>query len=253
MFEEIAKNILLDLSIYYSITKCYSENKKKHKQQKKFYSALIKNNDVVFDIGANIGQRSYVFSELCSKVIAVEPQPFCIRHLKSRFRFNKKIIIEPFAIDAKEGTAILHLSDSHTISSMSEKFILTVKKSVFRNNKWEKDIEVKTVTLDSLIEKHGLPAFIKIDVEGYELQVLKGLSKPVRGISFEFLPMLTEEIIACARKIHEIDSNYRFNYSVGEKLCFVLSSAVSYSDFIQSVIPKFISEKSFGDIYAFIE
>ncbi len=199
-----------------------------------------------------MGQRSHVFSRIVKKVVALEPQPFCIRHLKSRFLFTGNVSLEPYAVDSTEGTAVLHLSDSHTISSMSDKFISTVGATVFKNNKWEKKIEVKTTTLDLLIAKYGVPAFIKIDVEGFELKVLKGLTHPVKGISFEFLPMGTDEIRKCAQQLYSIDPAYRFNYTLGEELDFALSAPVSYPEFIDSVLSRISSERSFGDIYAFL-
>ncbi|CAN5455105.1 hypothetical protein BH11BAC1_BH11BAC1_07830 [soil metagenome] len=241
---------MLDMGLYYPITGFYAENKSRNRQQKEFYSKFIHTSDLVFDIGANVGQRSYVFSGIAKKVVALEPQPFCIRHLKSRFMFTKNVFIEPFAVDAVERIAVLHLSDSHTISSMSDKFINTVGSTVFRNSKWDKKINVKTTTLDLLIAKHGIPSFIKIDVEGFEVNVLKGLSKSVKGISFEFLPMATDEIRLCIDRLYSVDPEYRFNYTLGENLDFILPGAVSYSEFIESILSRIAVEKSFGDIYA---
>jgi len=241
---------MLVAGLYYPVTGFKKENRARNKQQKEFYSKLIHSGDLVFDIGANVGQRSEVFSSLAKKVVALEPQPFCLQHLKSRFMFTNKVFIEPYAVDSKEGTATLHLSDSHTISSMSDKFISTVGTSIFKNNNWDNKIEVKTTTLDLLIAKHGLPSFIKIDVEGFELNVLKGLSKPVKAISFEFLPMVTDEIKLCAEQLFSVDPGYRFNYTLGENLDFILPDAVGYKEFIESVLSKIAGEKSFGDIYA---
>src|SRR6187401_1215698 len=117
MLKEQVKNMMLVSGLYYPITSF--RNRTRDRQQKEFYSHLIHSGDIVFDIGANVGQRSEVFASLAKKVVALEPQPFCLRHLKSRFLFTNKVFIEPYAVDSKEGTAVLHLSDSHTISSMS--------------------------------------------------------------------------------------------------------------------------------------
>jgi FkbM family methyltransferase len=252
MIKEHIKNMMLATGLYYPITGFYEENRKRKRELKEFYSQFIKSGDLVFDIGANVGLMSEVFYSLARKVVAVEPQPFCLRHLKSHFLFTRNVFIEPFAVDFKEGKAELNLSDSHTISSMSDKFISTVE-PVFKNYKWTDKVEVRTITLDKLIATHGLPSFIKIDVEGYELNALKGLSQPVNTISFEFLPMAIEEIKLCVQQLNAIDPYYCINYTLGTKLDFILPKAVRCNEFVESILPRIAGEKSFGDIYAVLQ
>lgn len=56
----------------------------------------------------------------------------------------------------------------------------------FKDYTWGCAIDVPATTLNELIETHGMPDFCKIDVEGYELNVLKGMTKPIPYLSFEF-------------------------------------------------------------------
>lgn len=253
MLKETLKESLLQLGLYYKINGVRFRNDPRNITQRAFYSTVISEGDIVFDIGANVGQRAQIFSELGAKVVAVEPQPVCVRHLRSRFRFNKKVIIEQIALSDRAGEATMCLSDSHTISSMSRRFIETMKRQTFKDNRWDKEITVETKTLDQLIETHGLPRFIKIDVEGFELNVLKGLNTVVPLVSFEFTPELMDEARRCVERIHEIAQNYRFNYCLGEDLNFAIKEHADYSTFMGEVMPQLAAQENFGDIYAAYE
>jgi len=103
------------------------------------------------------------------------------------------VSIESVALGDKEGESVMWQSSSHDISSMSRRFIETIGQGAFRDQSWNKEIMVATTTLDQLIARHGLPAFLKIDVEGFELHVLQDLSQPVPFISFEYAPELIDE------------------------------------------------------------
>jgi FkbM family methyltransferase len=252
MVKETLKEALLGLGLYYRINDFRFRHDSRNISQKEFYARFIGPDDLVFDVGANVGQRSKIFAELARKVVAVEPQAHCLRHLKSRFMFNSRVVIESVAVGEKEGEAVMWESDSHPISSMSRRFIDTMGQGTFRNEKWEKEIRVPTKTLDQLITMHGLPKWLKIDVEGYELNVLKGLTQPVPFISFEYTPELLTETAACIERIHQISSHYHYNYCLGEDLEFVLPGHVNYSTFVQENMPLITTLDTFGDIYAIL-
>src|SRR5205823_2595751 len=124
--------------------------------------------DLVFDVGANIGQRAEIFSKLAGRVVAFEPQADCVKHLRSRFRWKKFVTIEQVALSDRDGDAVFYKSNSHTLSSMSPKFIATVSKERFKEYRWDEELRVKTKTLDQMISLYAKPKFIKIDVEGFE-------------------------------------------------------------------------------------
>jgi len=248
----VLKESLLDLGLYHKFNNFRFRHDLKNKSQENFYRKVIKDDALVFDVGANVGQRSEIFAKLGRKVIAIEPQPNCIRHLRSRFKFNRKVVIEEVALAEKRGEAQMWQSDSPGISSMSRSFIDTMSRSVFRDEKWDKEIKVKTVTLDDLVETYGLPDFLKIDVEGYELTVLSGLTRAIPFISFEYTPEMMDDLRACLNRVHEISPDYSYNYCLGENLEFVLDTHVDYDTFVKSGLNEISRLDTFGDVYAIL-
>ena len=186
------------------------------KEQLKFYSQFFSKNDLVFDVGANTGSRTKLFLNLNAKVICYEPQPNLFEHLKSYLKQNKKCLIKNLGLGDYRGSQILNISDAHVLSSMSERWINATKDSGrFAQYNWDTKIKVDISTLDIEIARHGMPTYVKIDVEGYELEVLKGLSEPIKFISIEFTAEDTQQSIACMEKLQEL-GNYQYNFSEGE-------------------------------------
>ena len=251
--KKLIKELLLDVGLYYKVNAFRFRHDARNRSQRTFYANVIRKTDVVFDVGANVGQRSEIFSQLAAQVVAFEPQAECIRHLKSRFRFRRNVEIQPVALSDSEGEAVIYQSSSNTLSSMSEKFVDTVGKSVFTEANWDNRVTIHTRTLDQMIDVYGTPGFIKIDVEGFEINVLRGLSRPAPFLSFEFTPLAMDEVKKCLARLHEISENYLYDYCLGEDLDFVLPEHVNYQTFVNEIIPKLESAGTFGDIYAILK
>lgn len=222
----------------------------------RFYSQFVGKGDLCFDIGANIGNRTKVFLRLGATVVAVEPQNNCMRKLLKKYGNDNRVFLVHKALGAKEGKGNLILSNSHTVSSMSREWIDCVKESdmFFTSTsafQWHKAVSVPITTLDKLIEEYGSPAVCKIDVEGFEYQVIKGLSQPIKMISFEFTP--TPKFIDLAIKSIKYLStigNVQFNYSFGESMVLALPEWVDARKMC-SIILSIPYKTSFsGDIYA---
>ena len=154
-----------------------------------FYSQFISPGSLVFDVGANIGNRVKIFLKLQAKVVAVEPQDECAKELRTAYGRNQRLTIIQQALGEAIGEAEIMISDASVLSSLSPEWIAAVSNSGrFPGCTWKNKKTIQMTTLDHLIEQHGEPTFIKIDVEGYEYQVLRGLSRPVNVISLEFAP-----------------------------------------------------------------
>jgi FkbM family methyltransferase len=240
---------LLGLVQIFSDIKNSFYNKIKEKEREIFYSQFIKEGDLCFDIGANIGNRTDIFRSLGARVVAVEPQNSCMKKLKRKYRDEKGIILVEKALGEKIGKGTIYLNESETLSSMSKEWMHKVGESGrFHEYKWKGEQTIDIVTLDSLIEKYGRPIFCKIDVEGFEYKVLKGLSIPIKYMSFEFASESLETSISCIRHLLKI-GKYVFNYSKGENMCLELTKWISSSE-MENLLINLEEKESWGDIYA---
>jgi len=171
-----------------------------------FYSDFINSNSLVFDIGANHGDKTHAYAKLGKNVIALEPDRANNEFLNYRFKLNKRVKIVNKAASSEIGKATFFINNPgsglNTIDSKRQ------EKMQFKNS-----YEVQTITLDTLIHEFGIPDFIKIDVEGHELSVIKGLSKAVKMITFEAnLSDAIDNTIECIDLIYSLSSKYSFNY-----------------------------------------
>jgi len=195
------------------------EERRQMQEREQFFSQFIQRGDLCFDVGANMGNRVQPMLKNGAKVVAVEPQESCYRALEKKF--GSSISIVKKGMDEKKGVKDFYISDSSTISTFSEEWLEQVKNNRFKGQEWNKKIQVEMTTLDDLITEFGLPAFIKIDVEGFELKVIKGLSKPVKLVSFEYaVPEQKESLIQCVAHLQSLDNSYEFNFCVGEEMKF---------------------------------
>jgi FkbM family methyltransferase len=217
------------------------------KKMVRFYNEFIKPGDLCFDIGAHTGNRTGTWLSMGARVVAAEPQPAFIRLLKKKYGRNPLFRLESTALGLIPGKARLHISRMNpAISTLSDQWkkIMTDFESDLA---WEDFTEVDVQTLDTMLVRYGNPAFCKIDVEGFELEVLSGLSVPLPALSFELFPTTPHRTIACIKKIEKL-GKYEYNWSLRESFRLNSPSWLNASSMINT-IKKYSGRKS-GDIYA---
>ena len=187
----------------------------------------------VFDIGANVGDKSVVFSEHADSVLCVEADPMIARGLKSRFIFRKRVTVRNVAVGAAVGTATLFRKNHSGFSTLSEKWSQAVlAQGVVDNGR----VDVPVTTLDLLMDEHGIPDYLKIAIEGHELPAVRGLNRPVRAVSFEAnLPTFYEETVTILDMLLKRWPEVRFNLRVMDAPRFHLEEFVAADQLVATL------------------
>ena len=171
-----------------------------------FYRRFVGSGSLVFDVGANVGSKSELFLRLGAQVVAVEPDLRCCQILRQRFPFQRRFHLAPKALGSSVGRLELFISEpGSAYNTLSRKW------RDFTHTDSGTHMSVDVTTADALIGVFGTPQFIKIDVEGFEQDVLIGLSTTIQIISFEAnLPLFRSETLSCIDRLIEINPEYRF-------------------------------------------
>jgi len=235
--------VLRSLRIYYG-------SAQRRASMDELYGQFVRPGDLVFDIGAHVGDRIGAFRRLGARVVAVEPQPAPMQALRLLYGHDQAVALEPVAIGANAGQVELYLNlNNPTVSSCSKKLVEAAAHAPgWSGERWEKSISVPMTTLDQLSARHGAPAFIKIDVEGFEAEALAGLSHPVPALSFEFTTIQREIGEAALRRCAELGFT-QFNAALGESQQFVHTDWLA-ADQMARWIAAIPFEANSGDVYA---
>jgi FkbM family methyltransferase len=185
---------------------------------------------------------------LGTKVVAFEPQAICADFLEVVTAGRNDFTLVRKALGASEGQAEMLVSDINVISTLSREWQAATQASGrFGDARYNGTQMVEMTTLDNMIEKFGCPRFIKIDVEGYEYEVLSGLSRPVQYISVEFTPEFKESANASVRYFDSLVNGAMYQLSRGESLEYALDDWVSRDEMLKTL--EMLGHDFAGDVY----
>lgn len=198
--------------------------------------------DLVFDVGAHAGSKTQLYLAKGARVVCFEPQPALAAYL--RHRFAERAVVEQVALGSSPGKLPMRIAETTTVSTVATHW----DTGRFRGEPWTHTIEVEVDTLDRAIARHGKPAFTKIDVEGFEREILAGLSWSVPVLSFEFTREFLDHARECVDRLRALGMD-RFNYGLGEQLLLANESWLSASEVFRQLASN-TDPLLWGDIYA---
>lgn len=213
-----------------------------------FYSQFIRPDDLVFDIGANIGVYAEAFQMIGARVVSVEPNPECSEQIYWTTKRDRVTVI-PAAVGDRMGSCKLFVNELPILSSVSQEWVQGEKTAKPREvGMWHGEIEVPMVTIDSLVERYGMPHFIKLDVEGFEQAAMAGMSLQPKYLSFEFHAETLAKDEAC---FNRLSRDTRYDFVINEPFNFEIGRWVTREEVWERIKAAHIS--TFGDVFAKLE
>jgi FkbM family methyltransferase len=214
-------NDSLIYNIYLSVFRRQAAEQRR--QEFRFYDSVVgRDRLLIFDIGANAGHKANIFRQLAKRVVCVEPTPSAIESLRRRFRYESRVNIVPKGAGDSEKSCQFHVfNEVGAYNTVSTKLVEALRTASFDfcvpQLAPAQSITIEMTTLDALIRQFGRPYYVKIDVEGHEVAVIRGLSEAIPLVSFECnLPEFTEETMECIGRLSRIAMDATFQYVITE-------------------------------------
>lgn len=216
---------------------------------KELYRSVLREDALVFDIGANTGRYAAAMESAGAMVVALEPNADCIRHIDLSYHGKRIETIQAVA-GPKNGLATINISDARDdLSSLSDNWMAAIQQ---QHNEykglWNRKVRVPMLTLDTLTEEYGVPYYIKIDVEGFEEGVLDGLSIQPPLLSFEFNMADLDACFRCLdKRIFSMESE--FNFVIGDHAKFELKEWIEQKERVKDFLRIMDKVEKHGDIF----
>jgi FkbM family methyltransferase len=217
------------------------------------YARFVGPGALAFDIGSHVGDRIGSFRRLGARVVALEPQPLCARAIRTIYADDPEVTLVEAACSNRPGRLTLRVNSANpTVSTASAEFIGAADSAGgWEGQVWDAEIEVACTTLDALIAQYGVPAFAKIDVEGFEDWVLAGLSQPVPALSFEFTTIQRDVALCCLDRLAALGA-YGFDIALGESQSLTFGRWLSKTDMAAHIAALPHGANS-GDVYCLLQ
>ncbi|MEZ5292882.1 MAG: FkbM family methyltransferase [Vicinamibacterales bacterium] len=238
-----AVGLARSLAIYHLIPR-------RQRPLRRLYGSFLRPGDLAFDIGAHVGNRTRALAAIGCRVVAVEPQPAVAAALRAVVGRIAAVEIVEAAVSRTPGRARLAVSErTPTVSTLSDDWRDRRRgEAGFAGVDWNTSVDVETTTLDALVARYGLPAFVKLDIEGGEPAALDGLSRAVPMVSVEYLPEALDAVTACGERLLRLGT-YRFNWTPAESHRLASDEWLA----LDALVGRLAGTARHGDVYARLE
>jgi FkbM family methyltransferase len=214
------------------------------------YAQFLKPGQMAFDIGSHVGDRIGSFRRRGARVVALEPQPDCAEAIEVLYAGDDAVTLVRAACGPEQGELTLHINSANpTVTTASAAFVKAADGAGgWEGQIWDRSITVPVTTFDTLIVDFGMPAFAKIDVEGFEADVLAGLSRPIPALSFEFTTIQRDVADRCIDRLTALGFT-GFDVALGENQLLSFNRWLSAAD-MKTHIASLPHAANSGDVYA---
>jgi FkbM family methyltransferase len=236
-------NLRRSLDVYYG-------NPARDAAMDALYRQFLRAGDLAFDIGSHVGDRIGSFRRVGARVVALEPQPDCAEVIRAIYGSDGDVTIVQSACGAQAGHLTLHVNSANpTVTTASRDFLRAADGSAgWEGQNWDRVLDVPVTTLDAMIAQYGRPAFAKIDVEGFEVDVLRGLSALLEALSFEFTTIQRGVALACLDRLEQL-GRYCYDVALGESQVLQFGRWIE-PDAMRQFLQSAPHEANSGDVYA---
>lgn len=140
---------------------------------------------LLFDIGANRGDATIAGLEKGYNVVAIEPAPIIFAELVKNFIYNRRVVPLKVAVSDSDNQRVeFYEAQEDGLSTLNKEWL--TDETMPYNGKPFRTIQANTITMDTLVRIYGVPDLIKIDVEGAEWSVFKGMTEYCGKLTFEW-------------------------------------------------------------------